>query len=61
MKIGETTYLLYECNCVNCKASEGAKYLNHIEFDWHNDTVLCDDCLQELNRKIVEHLAEKNI
>lgn len=22
---------------------------------------LCDDCLQELNRKIVEHLAEKNI
>lgn len=22
---------------------------------------LCDDCLQELNRKIVEHLAKKNI
>lgn len=25
------------------------------------DTVLCDECLQELNRKIVEHLAEKNL
>ena len=22
---------------------------------------LCDECLQELNRKIVEHLAEKNL
>lgn len=24
-------------------------------------TDLCDDCLQELNRKIVDHLSEKNL
>lgn len=28
----------------------------------HGDMIyLCDECLKELNRKIVEHLAEKNL
>ena len=34
---------------------------NKIYIDSARFFFLCDDCLQELNRKIVEHLAEKNI
>lgn len=25
------------------------------------ENIICDNCLQELNRKIVEHLSEKNL
>ena len=61
MEIKDTTYLLYECNCVNCKTCEASKKLHLIKFGWNSETVLCDDCLQELNRKIVDHLSEKNL
>lgn len=43
--------------CDKCfDKSENKIYIDSARFFF-----LCDDCLQELNRKIVEHLAEKNI
>lgn len=48
----------YEVCCDECR--EGFEELNIIELS-EEDVYLCDNCLQELNRKIVEHLAEKNI
>ena len=43
--------------CDHCENKEG---LNFVDNE-HSAMVLCDKCLQELNRKIVEHLAEKNL
>ena len=45
-------------NCCECKGD--FKKLNLIKLG-EQDIYLCDECLQELNRKIVEHLAEKNL
>ena len=39
--------------CDHCKNKENLNFVFAM--------VLCDECLQELNRKIVEHLAEKNL
>lgn len=36
------------------------KAYNQVVFT-ENTFYLCDECLQELNCKIVEHLAEKNL
>lgn len=47
--------MFYKCD--NCE-NEGI--VNFIGSD-NSAIVLCDDCLQELNRKIVDHLAEKNL
>lgn len=45
--------------CSNCFD----KCNNVIEFDNSNkeENYLCDECLQELNRKIFDYLADKNI
>ncbi len=44
-------------NCDN-----GCEHVNITSIEIENlEFNLCDDCLQELNRKIVEHLADKNI
>lgn len=48
----------YEVCCDEC--AKGFEELNFIGL-FEEDVYLCDKCLQELNRKIVEHLAEKNI
>lgn len=32
-----------------------------IDDDSVRENIICDNCLQELNRKIVEYLAEKNL
>ena len=45
--------------CMSCKREKGYE-LNLVGFE-DEGLLLCDDCLQELNRKIVEHLAEKNM
>lgn len=43
--------------CDNC-FEDG--FINSISID-DNWIYLCDECLQELNRKVVEYLAEKNL
>lgn len=44
--------------CDNCSNDSDIT----LEFMFKNDVIiLCDDCLQELNRKIVKHLDDKNI
>ncbi|MGL5189104.1 MAG: hypothetical protein ACRC7S_05510 [Cetobacterium sp.] len=48
----------FECDSCN----EYDKELNRIEFEESEvSTCLCDECLQELNRKIVDYLVDKNI
>lgn len=49
------TTILDECD--NCGNKEDLNFVN----TECSVIVLCDECLQELNRKIVEHLAEKNL
>lgn len=44
--------------CVSCKKEFAVQ--NSVDIGVKR-LYLCDNCLQELNRKIVEHLAEKNI
>lgn len=46
-------------NCENCK-EEQTKNILRIDV-LYKEIVLCDKCLQELNRKIVECLAEKHL
>lgn len=46
-----------EIKCDDCLE---LKKTNKVEFGFYYFN-LCDECLQELNRKILEHLAEKNI
>ena len=47
--------------CEGCNCSNDERELTLIGFRHVNGTCLCDECLQELNRKIVDHLAEKNL
>ncbi len=47
--------------CEGCNCTNEQKRLTLIGFGKVNGTCLCDNCLQELNRKIVEYLTEKNI
>lgn len=44
--------------CRNCKSEFAVQ--NSVDIGVKR-LYLCDECLQELNRKIVEHLAEKNL
>ena len=45
--------------CEECEKHE-ENNINIIDIKYKR-FYLCDDCLQELNRKIVEYLAEKNL
>ena len=57
-----TTHISHPMTCSACtKLKSGkSKKINVVEL--YDDTIcLCDNCLQELNRKIVEHLVEKNL
>lgn len=62
MEIKNADKVFQESSCKRCKKKNtNEEKLNYIKFGfgWDNDTVLCDECLQELNRRIVEHLADK--
>ncbi|EQK39771.1 hypothetical protein C672_3605 [[Clostridium] bifermentans ATCC 638] len=48
---------IYDCNLCDSRKEEQTNTLQ-IE---GVELFICDDCLQELNRKIVDHLAEKNL
>lgn len=54
MKINDINYMAL---CDNCLINEDTSRIS-IDDVW---IFLCDECLQELNRKIAEHLAEKNL
>ena len=46
----------------NIKCFECDKNLINIKIKCNCSSIyLCDECLQELNRKIVDYLADKNI
>ena len=66
MKISKIKQNEFNCNCDKCKLNK--KELNRVDFEefveLYQPSVfidLCDECLQELNRKIVDCLADKNI
>lgn len=47
--------------CENCDKTDKENKINIINIAGFPFLGLCDDCLQELNRKIVDHLEEKNL
>lgn len=53
-------------HCDNCeKLDKEISQTNNCEVNAiylkYDEIYLCDECLQELNRKIVDYLADKNI
>lgn len=49
----------FNLSCDKCGCT--TKNIIELNDDIMTYITLCDDCLQELNRKIVDHLAEKNL
>lgn len=58
MKIIKWKEKLFCDDCGKLKENGCEVLINNIDYE---TVFLCDECLQELNRKIVEHLAEKNL
>lgn len=67
MEITKIEYFEDDIECIKCNNEEcdqNASVLMELGYDEEAGPIvmcICDDCLQELNRKIVENLAEKNI
>ena len=57
MKIYKSEEEIYCDTCMN--KTKNRMWL--IDDDKVRENIICDECLQELNRKIVDYLADKNI
>lgn len=53
--------IMQQVESITCDICETEHTKTIIDFGELNMTPICDECLQELNRKIVNHLADKHL